>query len=233
MSSEKKTPAIRNEVAQFLEKVSRTPSLHTGKTARLIFAMDATASREPTWDHACQLQAEMFMATSGLGNLEVQLCYYRGFNELKASPWCKDASALLRQMTGVRCLGGHTQLAKLFRHVLKQHQIQPVQAVVFVGDALEENADEVCHLAGKAGITKLPLFMFQEGNDPVVKSTFQQISQLSGGAYAPFDAASADQLKSLLSAVAVFAVGGRKALENFASSKGQAISRLTHQLKKK
>ena len=42
---------------------------------RLLFAMDATASREPSWDQACHLQAEMFGATDGLGGLEVQLVF--------------------------------------------------------------------------------------------------------------------------------------------------------------
>jgi len=229
--SKDKPPAIRDEVNQFLQKVAETPNLNTGKTARLLFALDATASREPTWDTACQLQAEMFMATQGLGNLEIQLCYYRGFNELNTSAWCRDADTLLRQMTGVKCLGGHTQIGRLLRHAVAEHKKQPVQAVVFVGDAMEEAADDLCHLAGQAGMLKLPLFLFQEGVDPVVRNTYQQMSHLSGGAYAPFDASSAGQLKALLSAVAIFAVGGRKALENFANRSGQEVKRLTNQIR--
>ena len=58
-----------------------------GERGRLIFAMDATASREPTWDHACHIQGEMFRETQALGGLEIQLIYYRGFGECKASPW--------------------------------------------------------------------------------------------------------------------------------------------------
>jgi hypothetical protein len=37
-------------------------------------------------------------------------------------------------------------------------------------------------------------------------------------------------LKELLSAVAVFAAGGRPALENYSRSRGAAVQRLTHQL---
>ena len=46
-------------------------------------------------------------------------------------------------------------------------------------------------------------------------NTFRQIAELSGGAYAPFNSSSAEELKNLLAAVAVYAAGGRKALEKF------------------
>src|SRR6516165_9316393 len=68
------------------------PSDAGGGTGRLIFALDATASRQPTWDTACQLQAEMFREVSGIGPLDVQLVYYRGpvglpEGECRASRW--------------------------------------------------------------------------------------------------------------------------------------------------
>ena len=53
------------EVADFLDKLKRAPVAHTGGgRGRLIFALDATASREPTWDRACRIQGEMFEATA-------------------------------------------------------------------------------------------------------------------------------------------------------------------------
>ncbi len=190
--------------------------------------MDATASREPTWDHACHLQGEMFSATDSLGGLSVQLCYYRGFAEFRALEWCTDTATLLRQMSAVRCLGGHTQIRRVLDHALKADRIE---AVVFVGDAMEENPDTLCQCAGKLGILNVPLFMFHEGNHPQVRSIFQQMTQLSGGAYAPFDLNSASELKQLLSAVAVYAAGGRAALEDFSRQSGSEIKRLTRQLK--
>ena len=74
------------EVQEFLDKLARTPAVRssTGR-GRLLFAMDATASREPSWDRACHIQGEMFQATDGLGGLEVQLIYFRGFGECKAT----------------------------------------------------------------------------------------------------------------------------------------------------
>ncbi|MEX2326579.1 MAG: VWA domain-containing protein, partial [Pseudomonadales bacterium] len=202
-----------------------------GDRGRLIFALDATASREPTWDSACQLQAEMFKETGDLGGLLIQLCYYRGFNDFHAGDWCQDADTLLTAMTAVRCLGGRTQLGRVLNHALKEARRNPIQALVFVGDAVEEDADALCHVAGQLGLLNVPVFVFQEGHLPGVRSVFQQIAKLSGGAYAAFDESSASQLRALLSAVAVFAAGGRKALEDYSQKKGGDVLLLTRQLK--
>ena len=51
---------------------------------------------------ACHIQAEMFEETAALGGLDVQLVYYRGFGECEASPWLGNAADLPRRMTGVR-----------------------------------------------------------------------------------------------------------------------------------
>ncbi|XOV88596.1 MAG: VWA domain-containing protein [Pseudomonadota bacterium] len=233
MTDKHRPPATSShEVQRFLEKVARTPAqLASGEPGRLIFAMDATASREPSWDTACQIQAEMFKASGDLGGLLVQLCYYRGFNEFSAGQWCASTDALLRQMTAVRCLGGHTQIGRVLAHALAETGRNRVQAIILVGDAVEEDVDALCHQAGQLGILNLPVFVFQEGSNPTVATAFRQIARLSGGAYAPFDAGSAAQLRQLLSAVAVFAAGGRKALENYSKQTGGEVLRLTRQLK--
>ena len=108
-----------DDIADFLVKVAKTPNLKPPSArGRLIFAMDATASREPTWDRACHLQAEMFTATEGLGGLEVQLVFFRGVGECKASPWVESSGELVRRMTAVRCRGGQTQIEKVLQHAL-------------------------------------------------------------------------------------------------------------------
>ena len=112
-----------SEVDAFLRKLAVTPAPAPGAAGargRLIFAMDATASREPTWDRASHLQAEMFKETEALGGLEVQLIYYRGFGECKASPWVAESDKLLRFMTGVFCLAGRTQLGKVLKRAAKE-----------------------------------------------------------------------------------------------------------------
>ena len=219
------------DVAAFLEKVARTTPPGGPGRGRLIFAMDATASRQPTWDHASHIQAQMFKETEALGGLEVQLIYYRGFRECKASRWAKNPSDLLRMMTGVTCLAGHTQIRKVLQRAIKETKKQRVGALVFVGDAIEEDIDALGHLAGELGLLGLPCFLFHEGHDPAAGNAFRQIARLSGGAYCPFDASSAKQLRELLSAVAVYAAGGRRALADYSKRTGGLIPQLTHQIK--
>ena len=144
-----------NQVSAFLAKVAATPAVKSASgRGRLLFAMDATASREPSWDQACHLQAEMFQATDGLGGLEVQLVFFRGFGECKSSPWVSTSGELVRRMTKVRCLGGRTQIGKILRHTIRETQARRVNALVFVGDSFEEEIDEVCDLAGELGCAR-------------------------------------------------------------------------------
>jgi len=216
-----------------LREVASTPVVKSStRLGRLIFAMDATASREPTWDHACHLQAQMFEQTASLGGLEIQLCYYRGFNEFRATGWLTNTVDLQRRMTAVRCLGGHTQIRKVLRHAIKETTQKKADALVFVGDCMEENIDELCQIAGELGIHNVPAFLFHEGSDPVAERAFRQIARLTKGAYCSFDAGSAQQLRELLSAVAVYAAGGRRALEQFSKTRGDKVKLLTRQISK-
>lgn len=221
-------------VDKFLQQVAATPVVKSSALpGRLIFAMDATASRQHAWDKACHIQAEMFANTSALGGLEIQLCYYRGFGEFSASPWYRDSSDLLHRMTAVFCLGGRTQIEKLMQHTIREKGERRVQALVFVGDAMEEDIDRLCDLAGKLGLLSVPVFLFQEGRDRATEDAFKQMARLSNGAYCHFDATSANQLQDLLSAVAVFAAGGHKALQNFSKKAGSQVLQLTQQLSKR
>jgi len=231
---EKSLPTQQNadQVSDFLARVAATPAVKSaGGRGRLLFAMDATASREPSWDQACHLQAEMFHATDGLGGLEVQLVFYRGFGECKSSPWVSTSDELVRRMTKVRCLGGRTQLRKILRHAMRETDVKHVNALVFVGDCFEEDIDAVCDLAGELGVRGVPAFMFQEGNDPIATNAFRQIAKLTGGAHCSFDLSSAQQLRDMLSAVAVFAAGGRRALEDYSSKKGGKVQMITNQVR--
>ncbi len=225
-----RTPSRRassQDIARFLG-TSKAISSVVQRQPRLIFAIDATASRQPTWDAASHQQQRMFQATRDATTLQVQLCYYRGFNEFSASAWLSDGDALSRLMARVHCEGGLTQIARLLRHGLKEHREQPLRALVFIGDAVEENPDRLCQLAGECGIRQLPLFLFQEGHDRRVETTLRQLAQLSGGAWARFDHRSAATLADLLGAVARYASGGRTALEN---TPGEGAKLLLQQIK--
>jgi hypothetical protein len=221
------------EVAAFLEKLAQTPAPRpSGERGRLLFGLDATASRQPSWDRAMHLQAEMFSEAARLGGLDIQLAYYRGFGEFKTTGWLSDSDALLRRMTGVTCLGGRTQIGRLLAHALGETRARKVNAVVFVGDAMEEDADRLCHRAGELGMLGVPLFIFHERGEAKSAECFRQMAKLSGGAYCRFDAGSARELRDLLRAVAVYATGGALALADFGKRAGGPVLQLTGQLKR-
>lgn len=216
------------EVDAFLEQVKALePSTSSDARGRLIFAMDATMSRQPTWDMALGLQAGMFSAVKAVGGLDVQLVYFRGFGECRASSWVKDPEELGRLMTKVSCRGGHTQIGRVLSHARTETNKNKVSAMVYVGDCMEENVDDLAALAGELGLLGVPVFLFQEGHDQTAETAFRELARLTRGAYCRFDAGSADQLRELLSAVAVYAAGGRKALE---SRSGQGVRALLEQL---
>ena len=228
-SSRLTTLSTSNEVAEFLRQVAKTPAARTPR-GRLIFALDATASRQPTWDRACQLQGDMFAAVAELGGLALQLVWYRGCGEFQIEPWFTDSTELQQRMSSVQCRGGLTQIGRVLEHAVRETRQHRVNALVLVGDCLEEPVDPLCHQAGQLGLLGVPAFVFQEGYDPDAALGFREIARLTRGAYCAFDAGSAWQLRELLSAVAVYAVGGRPALTEFGRRHGGLIQQLTQQL---
>jgi hypothetical protein len=175
-------------------------------------------SRQPTWDTALRLQAEMFEEAGKVGGLDVQLVYFRGFNECRASRWVSNTNGLRDLMTGIDCRGGHTQIGKVLAHARRETGKRKVGVLVFVGDALEEPIDDLAAKAGELGLLGVKLFIFQEGRDQTVERGFRELARLTGGAYARFDPNAAGQLAQLLRAAAIYAAGGLKALQKSAAA---------------
>lgn len=214
----------RSRVTAFLEKAN------TAARARLAFVIDATMSREQTWDMAMQLQAQMFeeAARVGGGRLEIQVVYFRGLNEVSHTPWMLDARTLAKMMSRVSCEGGYTKIKRALDHVRAEHQKQPIAAVVYVGDAMEEDHGTVCDTSASLGV---PLFIFQEGDDPDARRTFQEMARLGPkNAYCCFESGAEHVLRELLRAVVAYALGGEKAL---ADQRTDAARKLLGQIKKK
>ena len=218
-------PSSSSEVADFLKRMKEIGPATTVGRGRLVFAMDATMSRQPTWDMALALQAEMFDVVREIGGLDVQLVFFRGAGECRASKWVADPAALARLMTTVQCRGGFTQIRKVLSHVRTESERTRISALVYVGDAMEEEIDELCGRAGELALIGIPVFLFQEGNDPAAARAFREIANLTRGAYCRFDHGSADQLRELLKAVAVYAAGGRQALQQLADGRGGRAAR--------
>jgi len=225
MTSSKLSP----RVAALLEKMR-------SNRGRLIFALDATASREPAWDMASQLQASMFEEAAKIGGLDVQLVYYRG-SEVRHSSWFSDAHELVGRMQEIRCMAGTTKIARVLRHIRAENEREKISAAIFVGDACEEVPSELYAAAAGLGV---PVFWFQEGDGLTlyvdqrgqfivdhppqkVETIFRELAQLTNGAYARFDAGAAVKLRELLQAVAAFAVGGIGALSHLRSDSAQKL----------
>jgi len=219
------------EVDAFLRQVALAPRAPVGAgRGRLVFAMDATASRQATWAEAQRVQTEMFQAVSGLGGLDMQLVFFRGQGECRASGWVSGAADVMRLMRQVDCVGGHTQIERVLRHTLAETREARVNALVYVGDAVEENLDDIAVRAGELALLGVPVFAFQEGDDPQARACLKDVARLTRGAYAVFDSAAAATLAQLLKAVAVYAAGGYRALSDYAASAGPDVKRLAGQL---
>jgi hypothetical protein len=229
------TPApvsSKPEIEAFLDRVrSLQPASTQGGRGRLVFALDATMSRQPTWDSACALQADMFREAASIGGLDIQLVYFRGLNECRASGWIAGSKQLSELMSRIDCRGGQTQIGKVLSHARQEHARGKIQATVFVGDAMEEPIDDLCATAGELGILGVPVFMFQEGGDPIAENAYREIARLSRGAYCRFDTGSAHQLGELLRAVAAYAAGGVRALKELSAKRSSGAQKLLAQLK--
>lgn len=221
----------RPDIDAFLAQVKNLPpSVTSGGRGRLIFALDATMSRQPTWDSACHLQADMFKEAGAIGGLDVQLVYYRGLTECRASHWVSQPERLASLMEKIDCRGGHTQIGRILGHARKEGDGRKVQAVVFVGDAMEEPIDDLCAAAGELGLLGVPVFMFQEGSEPVAENAFREIARLSRGAYCRFAPGAAHELAELLRAAAAYAAGGMKALADLSARRNAGAQLLLRQM---
>jgi hypothetical protein len=208
----------KDDISAFVEAVRRTPAPTQGTRGRLIFALDATMSRQPTWDLAQTLQGKMFQVAASLGGLDVQLVYFRGMNECRASNFVSGGQGLAQLMSRIEVRGGETQIRKVLAHARDEAKRAKVGALVFVGDAMEENPDRLAALAGELALLGVKAFMFQEGHDPAARRTFGEIARLTGGAYSAFDSGSSARLEALLRAAAAYAAGGHAALTREAGS---------------
>ncbi len=221
--SKQRTVQQRSSSKEILSFIKAAGETGLSRDGRLIFSLDATMSRQPTWNRAMTIQSSMFDAVGKAGGLSVQLVYFRGLNECCASKWVINASALRDLMLGIECRGGYTQIAKVLKHASRETAAAPVSAMVYIGDAIEESIDLLCQRAGELGLKGMRCFFFQEGHDVVAEDGFREMARLTGGAYFRLGPDSARELSELLGAVAVYARGGLKALSESGSTKARLL----------
>ena len=209
-------------IAAFVEAAKKVPAAGGSGRGRLVFALDATMSRQPTWDLAQSLQAKMFDAAASLGGLDVQLVYFRGLNECRASSFVSGGQGLANLMSRIDVRGGSTQIRRVLAHARDEARRARIGALIFIGDAMEENPDTLARLAGELALLGVKAFMFQEGQDPAARRSFSEIARLTGGAYSAFDAGASARLAALLRAAAAYAAGGHGALAHAAEADSAA-----------
>src|SRR6201999_1301534 len=137
-----------------------------------------------------------------------------------------DSAHLAKLMAKIDCRGGNTQIGKVLSEARREAVASGVRAMVFVGDAMEENVDELCAKAGELGLLKVPVFMFQEGHDETAEQAFREMARLTGGAWCKFAPGAAARLRELLRAAAPYAAGGREALKRLSASESGAAKLL-------
>ncbi len=211
-----------SSVDEFLQQAGSLTTDGRSPRGRLIFALDATMSRQPTWDLALSLQGRMFDVTAALGGLDVQLVYFRGLSECRASPFTSGGAGLARYMSRISVQGGNTQIGRVLRHTRDESRRSRVGVLVYVGDCVEERIDGLCAIAGELALLGVKAFMFHEGQDATARRAFGEIARLTGGVYAAFDPSAPGRLAALLAAAAAYAAGGCKALEAHAQDDGVA-----------
>ena len=220
-------PSSASEIDAFLSRAAALPALSNAR-GRLIFAIDATLSRKPTWTAATGIQSGMFDVAQGIGGLAVQLVYFRGADEFSASDWSASAWVLAKRMREVTCKVGFTQTCRVLAHAGAEAAQTKVGALVYIGDAFEENPNDAAAAAARMALLGVPAFMFHEGNDPHAAAVFRDIARITKGVYARFDAESAAQLRELLVAAAIYAAGGAAELRRHALLKGGEILRIAN-----
>jgi hypothetical protein len=197
------------DIAAFKAALAAVPVTERRKPElkpRLIFAMDATGSRQPTWDMAMGLQADM-VAAAGSEGLEVALGFYRGYDECKITgKYYSEAGDVTRLMTSISPQAGDTQIGKLFQGFVNHAEREDgARIAAFIGDCFEEGLDSVLAKAGELKRLGFRVFMFQEGDNPGVESAFKAVAEATGSLHAKFDQGSAAQLRDLMRSVVSYA----------------------------
>lgn len=180
---------------------------------RLVFSLDATASRQATWRVAQGLTVQMFDALPE--GLEIALAYHSGGRMRPWSPFTRAADRLRKEITQVTCEVGETALNAILDQSM---EIPSLRAMIYIGDCFEEDEDDAIHLAHKLHLKGVRCFFFQDRLSPhsemgYVSQVFGEIAKITEGALFDFDQRSPKRTGEEMQAIARLAAGGIAALE--------------------
>ena len=201
---------IRTVLQQLLPGLPPAVTDEVPTRPRLVFAFDATASREPAWATARQVTDALFKVLPG--ELDVALAVHGGSLLHTFTDFTDNANTLRDRAAGIRCLAGFTRMLPILARSLKR---PGVRVVVYIGDVFEESLGRGRKLADEMAARGTKLIVLHDTSDDDARrygEIFQDLARRTGGCVLPFDINAPDKLRDLLAAVAVYAVGGSKLL---------------------
>lgn len=189
-------------------QVDTAPAAPAARRPRLVFAVDATASREAAWASAKKITDRMFGVIPNA--LDVALAVHGGDDLHTFTTFSADVDAFRKQAAAVDCESGVTRLCDIMARTL---DAGGVRVMSYIGDAFEEDADEALKLADRFRLRGIQAVMLSDGAEGKPLEVFRQIAERTGGAVLDFRAGDAALMGELLAGVATLAIGGRRLLE--------------------
>ncbi len=191
----------------------------------ICFVIDATGSRQHSWQQAQRTQAEMFDAVKSAGNLKLSIVCHRGNRVSDLGTFATPADAK-RSMAAVSCEAGNTEIIGS----LKAAMGKKPSTIIMIGDCFEENFGDLQQVCSKLAAEQIRVYAFVEGNDPNGQHAYKMAADLTGGIFQPFG--SGLDLSDLCVAAAVFDVGGQQAFDKLIASGHAGAKALEHQVKR-
>ena len=172
---------------------------------RMVFGIDATASREHAWDTARTVTDSLFSAAPG--GIEVALAAHGGNRLSLFTGFHTDVAPLRRAAAAITCEKGMTRLLDMAEATL-QHP--GVRALVYVGDCFEEDPLRAMVLADRMRLRGIRLVVLHDLSSAAREDAhfFAVMAARTGGLVLPFDAASLDALRDVLASLAAYVAGG-------------------------
>jgi hypothetical protein len=190
------------------------------KPSRIGFLVDATGSRNKTWERAQGIQSKMFRAAYGIKAIKLRLVHFGG-GSLTTRNWDDDTKSVAANMAAVRCQAGLTQILEGLQSFIDETPEDRATAIILIGDYFEECSTQAKITAVRLKDMGIKVYSFIEGNDHTAQTVFRNLAEISGGKFARFgdDLPLAD----LCQGVALLASGGKKALRQLGNKKVQRL----------
>ena len=191
----------------------------------ICFVIDATGSRQASWQQAQRTQAEMFDAVKTAGNLKLSIVCHRGGSVKDLGSFASPDDAK-RRMAEVSCESGNTRIVDSLQSALGKKP----STIIMVGDCFEESFTDLQKVCTQLAAQKIRVYAFVEGNESSGQRAYKMAADMTDGIFQPFG--SGLDLSDLCVAAAVFDVGGQQAFDKLIASGHKGAKALEHQVKR-